>query len=1167
MGFGSFGNGGSSSSSSNLSALAPPFTVDRPVSKPLSNPLVNFTESTYAAPFNSSLHNWVHPQSPVSRPDYFSNPNSAVDSVQATGVPPSNAYRYSVSQPVNSPVVHLPPLSHIVSGIAHLPPLSPIVSAGTDVFSFGQCSDRMKTSLVEAKPYYPPYVAPAIEDNSPLVVLNEPNYDLLSTSHAAHLNGSSSLDDYTQSMSGLEYPSRWCGFWNGLADIEQGKKVELDESLCSKESNFVGSSIYRSYINQGDPTAEGVSNSEEGSVLSDRKYVDIMGRDNCVGSLSPDHFNNKSFYEPKANPMVVSLDFPRTSFLGSTSVLPETPHPRAPSLEPATNSWNYRKPQSALYEKCFRKIDSCVDDPVSKAKSSPAIVIRPPANSPSSLGVNSFSSRNMICTDNSENVSGHHLSNTEEPHIPVISEGRELYSDTSQLNGHWQRNDHLSMESSSTKKHELLNNEMGVKETDNLLRARSELQIPHLNVEDGFSFSPNSIEAVNSIDNTSETFDHYNPAVDSPCWKGSITSHFSPFEVSEALSPHNLMEQLGALDGFNLQGHHIFPLNSDDAVNVSSLKPNENTEYHKNVCGENGLLPSRKRPSVVNHPSREQRSLDAFKTGPYCQKLSSGDGNQSSNDIIQPKRDHSLLNSSKSDNLELSHTMRQSFEEVKFTSERKLSSGVGVEVTGNNINDVSGDGSSHETYHLTENISCSPLSGDDASTKLTKQPASESTPKIDVHMLINTVQDLSVLLLSHCSDNAFSLKEQDHETLKRVIDNFDACLTKKGQKIAEQGSSHFLGELPDLNKSASASWPLGKKVADANVEDQFHCQSDHKGKRHCSVSGNKDEKLSDFVSLVNDEDTVNDDSTIQAIRKILDKNFHDEEETDPQALLYRNLWLEAEAALCSISYRARFDRMKIEMKKFKLRKTEDLLKNTIDVEKQSSSKVSSDISMVDKFEREAQENPVPDITIEDSPNVTTMSHAADVVDRFHILKRRYENSDSLSSKDVGKQSSCKVSHDMNSDDNLAPAAKDDHSPNISTSTHSDDVMARFRILKCRADKSNPMNAERQQPPEEVDLEFAGKGSHWMFIKDRVEDVTLGPDLQVHIANHTKDRFDSYLDDFDCEIVKEFHEHVMDDPVIQLPRSNRLQNQLPAGFSDGSSADWEHVLKEELPGGN
>lgn len=250
LGFGSFGNGGSSSSPSNLSALAPPFTVDRPVSKPLSNPLGNFPESTYAAPFNSSLHNWVHPQSSSPRPDYFSNANPGVESVQAASVLPSNAYRYSIPQPANASGVHLPPLNHIVSGVAHLPSMSSIAPTGTDGFSFGQCSDRMKTSLVEAEPYYPPYVAPAIEDISPLVVLNEPNFDLLSTPHAAPLNGSSSLDDYTPSMSGLEY-SMWRRVWNGRADSEERKLLEIDGSLRSKESNFAGSSIYRSYINQG----------------------------------------------------------------------------------------------------------------------------------------------------------------------------------------------------------------------------------------------------------------------------------------------------------------------------------------------------------------------------------------------------------------------------------------------------------------------------------------------------------------------------------------------------------------------------------------------------------------------------------------------------------------------------------------------------------------------------------------------------------------------------------------------------------------------------------------------------------------------------------------------------------------------------------------------------
>lgn len=203
--------------------------------------------------------------------------------------------------------------------------------------------------------------------------------------------------------------------------------------------------------------------------------------------------------------------------------------------------------------------------------------------------------------------------------------------------------------------------------------------------------------------------------------------------------------------------------------------------------------------------------------------------------------------------------------------------------------------------------------------------------------------------------------------------------------------------------------------------------------------------------------------------------------------------------------------------------------------------------MVDKFERESEENPEPD-----------------VVDRFHILKNRYEQSDTLNTKDVGKQSISKFSCDIYSDHNLDPKVKVDHSPNINMSSVSDDVMARFLILKCRDDKSNSMTAERQHLSEQEDLEFAGKGNNWMFIKDRLEDATLGHDMQVHSS---KGKFDSYLDDYNCNIVKELHEHVTDDPVIQLPRFSRLQNQLPAGFSDGSSSDWEHVMKEDLPGGN
>lgn len=57
---------------------------------------------------------------------------------------------------------------------------------------------------------------------------------------------------------------------------------------------------------------------------------------------------------------------------------------------------------------------------------------------------------------------------------------------------------------------------------------------------------------------------------------------------------------------------------------------------------------------------------------------------------------------------------------------------------------------------------------------------------------------------------------------------------------------------------------------------------------------------------------------LQAIKKVLNENFLSDEGMQPQALLFKNLWLEAEAKLCSLSYKSRFDRMKIEMEKHKL---------------------------------------------------------------------------------------------------------------------------------------------------------------------------------------------------------------------------------------------------------
>jgi hypothetical protein len=51
---------------------------------------------------------------------------------------------------------------------------------------------------------------------------------------------------------------------------------------------------------------------------------------------------------------------------------------------------------------------------------------------------------------------------------------------------------------------------------------------------------------------------------------------------------------------------------------------------------------------------------------------------------------------------------------------------------------------------------------------------------------------------------------------------------------------------------------------------------------------------------------------LQVVTKDLRENHQIEEEMHPQALLYRNLWLEAEATVCALKYKARALSMKFD---------------------------------------------------------------------------------------------------------------------------------------------------------------------------------------------------------------------------------------------------------------
>lgn len=201
MGYGGGGGGGGNLSTSNLSASAPPFTVDRLNPKPNSNPMMHYSDSPYCAePFS---HSSQYPHLSAPRAE------AAIDASEMISVPASDDYRFSASASVNS-------------------------GYGGDV-----------------KPYYSPYVSSLIGEDS-LLAKDEGSRD--SRYSVAPTRGltATSQHDYTQSLFDLEYGSHWVDGL-GFDDGKRAKRSEVDGKFSS-EKLFLGASHgYENQLYRGMP--------------------------------------------------------------------------------------------------------------------------------------------------------------------------------------------------------------------------------------------------------------------------------------------------------------------------------------------------------------------------------------------------------------------------------------------------------------------------------------------------------------------------------------------------------------------------------------------------------------------------------------------------------------------------------------------------------------------------------------------------------------------------------------------------------------------------------------------------------------------------------------------------------------------------------------------------
>ncbi|XP_073282333.1 uncharacterized protein [Primulina huaijiensis] len=171
---------------------------------------------------------------------------------------------------------------------------------------------------------------------------------------------------------------------------------------------------------------------------------------------------------------------------------------------------------------------------------------------------------------------------------------------------------------------------------------------------------------------------------------------------------------------------------------------------------------------------------------------------------------------------------------------------------------------------------------------------------------IKTTHYLSEMLLSHLSYDACALEEEDILALNHTISNLDACMSSKTLRPRnKQEPSNLMGYISEKFGECHAMGTVDYKHGHAK-------------------DGERVEKSPVFSFLRDDTDLTRDDGMAKSIKMVLEENILYNEEMDSQAKLFKSLWLEAEATLCSISYKARFDRLKIEMEQSKPKSSKDV---------------------------------------------------------------------------------------------------------------------------------------------------------------------------------------------------------------------------------------------------
>ncbi|KAK7302970.1 hypothetical protein RJT34_13867 [Clitoria ternatea] len=384
--------------------------------------------------------------------------------------------------------------------------------------------------------------------------------------------------------------------------------------------------------------------------------------------------------------------------------------------------------------------------------------------------------------------------------------------------------------------------------------------------------------------------------VDSPCWKGTMAFCQTPVEIPGSILVQNVEKTIEKHNSLNPLAPQFFPgigYVKDDSGSSNSCAP-VTTDL---LSGEDMLM-----KTVLAESSVE---------------LNKGIELQHSSSTYGREKAFNMLNDPKSSSvdpvLNLPCRLIQLSKEDFLKSKGKVESVVDVDqfVKGTKYSRI--NGSMSEIFPAKGHSPNPTLSTSSSQVSVvtdllkTFEGFSKSlieSSKPDVRILVSTMHVLSELLVQTGTDGVDSCNEHGYDEImiQQIISNLGDFSTKKcDQKIPALDSNPADGAFCHDRSLELTKGLEMTSIETLNVPHQLCPQNDYSGKNKVfKMFGHSGQS---FLASSSDNDHCKGNEIAQVIRRSLGKTSDIDRQMNPEAFLFRNLWLDSEADRCYRKYK------------------------------------------------------------------------------------------------------------------------------------------------------------------------------------------------------------------------------------------------------------------------